>query len=88
METVNELNGKIWYRTVKVIYGAVSLLILASGLYHLFQENVYYEDFETKLYEGTIFAMMIFTLIVILIYETIRRAFYYIVFRKLFPKKK
>lgn len=89
MKTLSELNEKTWYRMAKVIYGGAYLLFLSAELYYIFRSRSYYfENVGLTLMPGTIKSMIIFTVVSLVIYEAIRRAFYYVIFRTPFPKKK
>jgi fucose permease len=73
MRTLEELNQKPWYRFFKVVY-VIMWLPYPLMLY----------AFST--FEGAIKACLIMTLVYVLFVEGIRRAVYYVLLGRLFPK--
>jgi hypothetical protein len=46
METISQLNSKIWYRLLKVMYVVMFLLIIISSVWIAFEENKPYQSDE------------------------------------------
>jgi len=85
-----ELNKKIWYRFVKTIYILSFVVINIFFFINSYQNNKYRPSLFYDRYIGgwsEIFLSYIIKLVlIVLIFEIIKRSFYYIVFGKLFPK--
>lgn len=71
---LEQLNKKIWYRILKVLYllGIILGITMSLGIAIADSEPI---------------AFFVLTLITFLISEFIKRSFYYIYFGKIFPKK-
>ncbi len=74
--TLKELYQNKWYRLAKVIY-IVSYVVVV--LYQLddFSERGYY----------TLPEMLLYLLFIIILFEAVRRGFYYVIFGTIFPPK-
>lgn len=42
METIQDLNKKIWYRILKVLFGAIILYVLGSGIFGAYNEAIHH----------------------------------------------
>ncbi|MCH7759309.1 hypothetical protein IID20_03050 [Patescibacteria group bacterium] len=79
-KTTKYLQTKIWYRFFKVIYifGFIGMLF--------FWNIVIYSSFG-DFFKQTILYFFIGNIVIILIFEIIKRAFYYVILGKIYPKK-
>jgi len=83
MTTLKELNGKMWYRFLKVIYILcyLSYFLFTSKLWD--ESYTYFTNHKTKYFVQCFILMIVY----ILVMEFTRRCFYYVVIRKVFPKE-
>jgi ribosomal protein L40E len=91
-KTIQYLNGRAWYRLIKVIYLGffiIALLIAIGGSYGA--NYPHYSSYLNKYYgswEEVFGYAFLWSIIVILVFEGIRRAFYYVVCGTIKPIKK
>jgi hypothetical protein len=76
MKTIGELNDRAWYRFLKVVYCVIYVMAIAMSLFLALSGN--------EKYIGTV---TIGILVIVLLMEGIRRAFYYTILGKLMPDK-
>ena len=77
-KSIEKLNEKIWYRLLKTIY-----IIIFIGLFIYFNTN----SFQYRFQNNYLQAIFINNLIILFLFEFIKRIFYYITFGKINPKK-
>ncbi|MES2416154.1 MAG: hypothetical protein V4504_00405 [Patescibacteria group bacterium] len=95
-KTISELNNKVWYRALKFFYGLSFLVVLIHLTLYLVNlpfhwvENDIYQMFgfyDRYAYSPDFIGVVFSYVSVLVIFELIRRAFYYIVFGAIKPKK-
>lgn len=78
MKTLEELNQKPWYRFFKVVYVVMWLPYLL----------LFYVIWSVSALGDAIKGCLIMTIVYVLFAEGIRRAFYYILLGRLFPRQR
>lgn len=78
-KTIKCLEEKIWYRLIKVVY--IFLFIYCIGTSIAFAIN----EFESEYMVMSLFAFILFPILIYVSFEIIRRVFYYIVIRTIQP---
>lgn len=96
-KTIGDLEGRVWYRFCKVVFIVVFMLALFILNWEIYNNCKVYVPVwigETCYHKYTDFDYFNFTqyffignFLVLLLFEAIRRAFYYIVFGSIKPKK-
>ena len=101
-KTISYLNSKVWYRFLKVIFIVTFLLFLlgsnlifvsVSWIYHSGPSSLTdpfagnFNGYSTFDFSSFIQLFIIGNFVTSLIFEAIRRAFYYIVFGSIKPEK-
>lgn len=81
IHTIKELNERVWYRFIKVIYILFFVLILSGVLIEIF------EEVGKITYLFAILQSLLGISVIILVFELIKRIFYYIVLGKINPNK-
>lgn len=89
-KTISNLDSKIWYRFLKVIFITVFFIVLLGLNVTFFDISRVYNQ-ATSIYVFSFLRFIKFffigNFIFLLIFEAIRRAFYYIVLGAIRPKK-
>jgi hypothetical protein len=90
-KSISYLRGKTWYRFIKVVFilaFLVALLFWNWAIYASYNDPVFYILNPAANSVGVrLFTSLVGNLVIILIFEAIRRAFYYIVLGSIKPKK-
>jgi len=77
-KTISYLNGKVWYRLLKIVY----ILAFVDGFLNFYAENYQYRA-DSDYWLSIIWD----TLLLLFLFELIRRTFYYVVLGKFNPEK-
>jgi hypothetical protein len=84
-KTIESMNGKTWYRAVKAMYIVFFIFILIAILIAKYVEAKEIYTFPYRI-EEAFYGFLPYIIGVSIIFEIIKRTFYYVVFNTIKPK--
>lgn len=88
IKTIKELNDKIWYRVLKVIYILSYIISIVVIQFLIYDEIIGFNSKEFENYSEWMWLALSWLIVNIIFFEIIRIIFYYILFGKINPQKK